>query len=172
MKKVSSTRVMIKIYVTNIINIGLLIAIFVFVGKLSVLATDVQKKHSEVIALEQRAEDKVLAANLEKTKSTVDLLKSSFLDEAGIVSFVQKIEELKKSGVITDMSFPSTQPVSDGSRGRGLPLLVKIEGTKEAVNAGVTALNTLPAILRPVSVKITKEVAAYKMEYGVFVYVK
>ncbi len=172
MKNITRSQTIIKVYATNFVNICLLIGIIIFLGKISTLAKDVQKKHSETIALEQRAEDTVLAANLEKYSETLSQLHDGFLNEDGIVTFVQKLEELKKTGVVTDTSFPSNQPVTDGARGRGLPLLVKIEGSKAQINAGVTALNNLPSILRPVTLKMTKEADTYKLEYGVFVYVK
>lgn len=172
MKQMTSSKIMFKVYVTNVVNIILLVGIVFFLDKVTLTAKDVQKKHSEVLALDQRAEDKVLAANLEKVKPTVDELHKAFLDEEGIVTFVQKLEELKKNGVVTDTSFPSNQPVTDGARGKGLPLLVKIEGNKDKVNTAVTALDNLPSIIRPVSLKMTKDIDAYKLEYGVFVYVK
>lgn len=166
------SQLFIRILVTNIVNVFLLVSALFLLSNIDRLAGEVAVTRSLVLAAQQSSEAAVLTADLEKNSQKINELNSAFLDDSGLVIFEAKLSELRTAGVVESYSYISTQPIADATKSRGLPILVKAAGDITAINTAVQKIFQLPAIIRPVTVKLTREESIYKLEYGIFVYIK
>jgi len=166
------SQLFIRILVTNIVNVILLGAALFLLSNIDRLAGEVAETRSLVLASQQSSEAAVLTADLERNSQKINELNSAFLDDSGLVIFEAALSELRASAVVESYSYISTQPTPDTTKSRGLPILVKATGDITTINNAVQKIFQLPAIIRPVTVKLTKEESSYKLEYGIFVYVK
>lgn len=162
----------IKIIIVNIVDVLLIATTIFFLTKLPAIAIEISKVHGQALAGEQSSEGAVIKADLDNNKEKIEELSDLFLDDTGLVNFNEEVAKLKAAGVVTDASFVSTTPVTDATLARGLPILFKASGTKEQVNNAVKEITNLPALIRPVTVKLTTGETGWSLEYGVFVYIK
>lgn len=171
MKK-NLNKLYVKIGIVNAVDLVVIAATLFFLTRLAPIATEVAKLNGQAIAGEQSSEGAVIRADIEREQVKIDKLTSLFLDDAGLVRFNEALASLKSTGVIAETTFVSTTPVVDSTGARGLPLLLKVNGDKAAINTAIREVSNLPALVRPVTVKLTNTDNVMALEYGVFIYIK
>jgi hypothetical protein len=169
-------------YKDIILGIVNLISIVLFV----IMIINFPKKSKELKDLKIQEIKNEMALGLGTTEIEVARPKAQeinklFLDEAGIVNFVNDVE-LQKSegGAISKVSFASQTAVSDKTGNFGVPIVIELTGSWEAIDADLQKIDSLPYLFRPVKVEIgyddkspdeeSAEVVVYK--YGIFLYVR
>jgi hypothetical protein len=99
-----------------------------------------------------------------------------FLDEAGIVNFVNDVELQKtEGGAISKVAFASQKAVGDKTGNYGVPIVIELAGSWESIDKDLQKIDQLPYLFRPVQIEIgydeeNPEVVIYK--YGIFLYVR
>ncbi len=146
-----------------------------------VIITNFPKKSLELKNLRiQKIKNETAAGlgttEIETAKPKADTLNKLFLDEAGIVNFVNDVELQKvEGGAISKVSFASQKAVSDKTSNFGVPIVIELAGSWEAIDNDLQKIDKLPYLFRPVKVEIGYDeenpgVVVYK--YGIFLYVR
>ena len=147
-------RTRLKIIVLSVVNIILVGLTLVILGKLSPLSEHIKELRGESILAQETSDVAVLKSEIEKYSENVNKLKEIFADEEGFIRFVSKLDSLKAEGTIVEFVFPSSKPVIDKEKNLGFPVSLKFQGSAEAVNTSLTAVMSLPYILKPVNVEL------------------
>lgn len=146
-----------------------------------ILIINFPKKSQELKSLKIQEIKNETAASMETNeidfaKPKADEMDKLFLDEAGIVNFVNDVE-LQKSegGAISKVSFASQKAVADKTGNYGYPIAIELTGSWETIDMDLQKIDKLPYLFRPVRVEISydeenPEVVIYK--YGIFLYVR
>ncbi|MBU0570007.1 hypothetical protein KKB40_04470 [Patescibacteria group bacterium] len=112
-----------------------------------------------------------IEASKEKTHQLEDL----FLDEAGIVNFVGRVEELKtEGGAIDKITFASQEVTKDKTGNYGIPVIIELNGTWESIGQDLQEIQKLPFLLRAISINAEPDKdrdGMIKFGYGGFLYV-
>lgn len=109
-------------------------------------------------------------------KSDADNLKSLFLDDSGIVRFVNTVEQLKSAdGSIKRIVFTSQRTVKDKTGNIGIPVVIEMSGTWEAIGRDMEKIQGLTFLYRPVTFESRQNFenpVLTDVKYGVLLYVK
>jgi hypothetical protein len=102
-------------------------------------------------------------------------LSGLFLDEAGVVDFVNEVEKLKIEGsAFNKMTFASQKVVKDKTGNYGIPVVIELKGSWEAIGGAMEAIDALPFLFRPVNIlaePVLEEEGVIMFKYGGFLYV-
>lgn len=157
----------------NVINLILLLVLIVLLGKLGDKADQLKKARSEqtintsLVSLDVVKIDKYypMALSLEKL----------FLDEEGIVNFVNDVEKLKSDqSSIVRVSFTSQKPIEDKTKNYGVPVIIEMRGNWGQFANDIAGIRSLPYLFRTVKIDVEplEEEGLLELEYGGILYVK
>lgn len=169
-------------YKDVILGVVNLLSVIFFV----IMIVNFPKKSQELKNLKIQEIKNEMAANMETNeidlvKPKVEKIDNYFLDEAGIVNFVNDVE-LQKSegGAISKVSFASQKAVADKTGNYGVPIVIELTGGWEVIDSDLQKIDKLPYLFRPVKVEIeydeenpdeeNPKMVVYK--YGIFLYVR
>lgn len=114
-------------------------------------------------------------SDIEKAKPKVEVINKFFLDESGVVSFVNDVELQEiEDGANIKVTFASQKAVADRTGNFGIPVVIEIRGSWEAIDVSLQKIEKLPYLVRPANVNISTDeedpnIIVYK--YGLVLYV-
>lgn len=138
--------------IVNLISIILLITILIrFPEKSKELkALRIEDLKNESNAVFEFGE---IDASREKSKD----LQKLFIDDSGIVDFVNEVEKLKTEGsAISKVSFATPKALKDKTGNLGLPVVIEFRGSWEAIDRDLQKIDKLSFLTRPVKIEILK----------------
>jgi hypothetical protein len=157
----------------GIINLVSVILLVIILFKLPAKA-----KEYKAIRLENLGSD--AAVNIEQNsideaKEKVEVLQSLYLDESGVVDFVNDVESLKsEGGSILGVSFASQRAVKDKTGNYGVPVVIELSGSWSAIASDLQRIEKLSYLFRPVNLDIKRDVDDPNViifDYGIILYV-
>ncbi len=157
--------------IVNIISLSLFILMVVNFPRKSqeLKSLKIQKIRNEIA-------NGLSTVGIENAKPKQEFLSGLFLDEAGVVNFINEVE-LQKSegGTISKVSFASQKAVVDKTGNYGIPIMIELKGSWEKIDADLQKIDKLAYLFRPVRVEVgydetNSQVVVYK--YGIILYVK
>jgi len=115
-------------------------------------------------------------SEISQAKAKADEMNKVFVDESGIVDFVNDLEMIKaKSGNIRKINFTSQKAVEDRQTSNpGIPVVIEFTGDMDKVLNDIDEIQKLPFILRPITIEIGKnedDPNVLDFKYGGFLYV-
>jgi hypothetical protein len=114
-------------------------------------------------------------SEIEDKKIKADKLNDLFLDEGGVVDFVNEVEKIKsQGGSIAKVTFTSGKAVKDRTENFGVPIVIEMKGGWDSIGKDLEEIEKLPFLFRSavIEAKINEEDAAViDFKYGVFLYV-
>lgn len=116
------------------------------------------------------------ASEVEVAKPKADVIDKLFLNESGVVDFVNDLELQKTGdGAISKITFASQKAVIDRTGNFGIPIVIELVGSWQSIDTDLQKIDKLPYLFRPVKVEIEHseddpQVVIYK--YGIFLYVR
>jgi hypothetical protein len=156
-----------------VINLISLIFLFVILSKLPKVANDLRQ--ARII---NAKDDASISFEYNKTvsfKPDLDKLSALFLDDAGVVSFVNAIEKLKSSNsAIQKVSFTAQKAVKDRTGNYGIPVVIELSGTWDQIGSDLEHIQTLPYLYRAVTFESHPTVGdrdIVDVKYGILLYV-
>lgn len=105
-----------------------------------------------------------------------EALSKLFLNESGVVDFVNDLELQKtEGGAISKVTFASQKAVADRTGNYGVPIVIELVGSWQAIDTDLQKIDKLPYLFRPAEVEVgydedDPQVVIYK--YGIFLYVE
>ncbi len=125
-------------------------------------------RNSTVVGLEISE----IEAALPKTEE----ISQYFLDESGVVNFVNDIELLRtEGGSISKVTFASQKAVTDKTGNMGIPIVVELVGNWYSIDNDLQKIDKLPYLFRPVKVEVSYDEEDPQMviyKYGIILYVR
>ncbi len=114
---------------------------------------------------------------IEAARPKVQEINKLFLDEGGVVDFVNDVERQKsEGGAISRVTFASQKIVTDKTGNFGVPIVIELSGSWEAIDVDLQKIDKLPYLFRPIEVEIThkdeEESQVVVFKYGIFLYVR
>lgn len=115
-------------------------------------------------------------SDIEAARPKIEAINKFFLDESGVVGFVNDVELQETEGEASiKVTFASQKAVADRTGNFGIPVVIELRGSWEAIDNGLQKIDKLPHLVRPanVSISLDKEdpgIVVYK--YGVILYVR
>jgi hypothetical protein len=156
-----------------VIDIFSIVALFVLLSQLPHAAEELRQariastKDDASVTFEY---DKVISRKVD-----IDKLSSLFLDDTGVVSFVNAVEKLKgEKSAIQKVTFTSQKAVKDRTGNYGLPVVIEMTGTWDQIGTDLEKLQVLPFLYRPVTFESKPNLsnpANFDVKYGILLYV-
>ena len=111
-----------------------------------------------------------------QAKAKANEINKAFVDESGIVSFVNELEKVKaRSGTIQKIAFTSQKAIEDKQTGNyGIPVVIEFKGGMDKILEDLEEIQKLPYILRPITVQSginDEDPNVLDFKYGGFIYV-
>jgi len=113
--------------------------------------------------------------DIQEDKDKKGDLETLFLDESGIVDFVNEVEKLKvEGGAIQKVTFASQKAVKDRLGNYGVPVVIELSGNWIQIGSDLEKIQKLPFIFRAANIEAERSkddpnVIVFK--YGAFLYV-
>lgn len=152
----------------NIISIILLIIILVrFPSKANEL------KNLRIEKIKSESGSSFEFSDIESHRNNAQALSKLFLEEPGIVDFVNSVEKLKADeGAIKKISFASQKVLKDKTGNFGIPVVIELSGSWEAIKGDLKKIEELPFLFRAANIETkTTEEGVILFKYGGFLYV-
>lgn len=162
--KKTSSRVLLKIIILNLVNLVLVIAIFFLLGELPKLGNSIKEIRSSNIAAEGKNDAVILASEVDRNREKIDNIRNIYVDENGFVEFVSIINPLRVEGIISDLVF-SPSAVENSKKQAGVPITMVFQGSRDQINLALEKLYQAPVLFNVVSVELegTAEAAIYRL---------
>ncbi len=157
-----------------VINIFSIIFLFILLTKLPIKANEL--KNLRINEIKDQAALSFEFNDINAKKADADSLKELFLDDSGIVRFVNTVEQLKNiNGSIKRVAFTSQKTVKDKTGNSGIPVVIEMTGNWDAIGHDMEKIQGLPFLFRPVTFESKQNFenpALTDVKYGVLLYVK
>jgi hypothetical protein len=102
-------------------------------------------------------------------------IKKMFLDEAGLVGFVNEVEKLKGEGSsVQRVSFAGQLAIKDRTGNYGIPVVIDLVGDWQTIDKDLQRVDNLPFLYRAAKVNIERSELSpgvIEFKYGMFLYV-
>ena len=156
--------------IINLISIGLLIFIlFQFPKK----AEELRKLRTEEFLNESSVAFEF--TEVEKSLEKANTLQGLFLEESGLVDFVNEAEKIRsEESALKKVAFASQQSVKDRTGNFGIPVVIELTGTWEAIDRDLQKIDKLPFLFRAANISIEPsetDPGVLVFKYGLFLYV-
>ena len=164
----------IKDIVLAILNVGFVIGLIYLLNRLPTRANEVKSLRSNAQLVNTAGENtEILQFELDLTAEDYEKLQDLYPDEERLLSFVDEIENLRTNGTVVGFTFASKDPVVDKTKNLGLPIIIDMEGSWEAISQDIQTIQALPFLFRPVTfdAEEDREDNVVKLKYGGFLYV-
>lgn len=143
------------------------------------LLTKIPQKARELKDLKNKAlmaqtQVSLETSDLEKSQKKAEELSKLFIDEAGLVNFVNDIENIRgRTPTIQKVSIASQKAIKDRTGNYGIPVIIEMSGSWEQFAEDIQEIQKLPYLFRTVKVDVQplKE-GGNSFKYGIFLYVK
>lgn len=114
-------------------------------------------------------------AELEESGKKVDQMNELFLDESGLVDFINEVEKLKGEGsAILKVAIKTQKAVKDQTGNFGVPIVIELQGSWQTIGQDLERIQVLPFLFRTATVEIKRSADdpnVILFNYGVFLYV-
>jgi Tfp pilus assembly protein PilO len=157
------TNMLIRAAILGVVIFILLIALMTILGRLPLLADEIRNLSTESVSVSDENLDE-LRQQLAVAQPRVEQLSEYFPDESGVVDFIGEIDKLKAQGTIDSFSFASSDAVTDKSKSLSLPVLIVVTGDADKISSALGQIQSLPYIIRAVSVDIDAEAGFTEVE--------
>jgi hypothetical protein len=158
----------------GIINLVSVILLVVILLRLPAKAKEL--KDLRLASMATRADISIEQRSVDEVKDEVEELKSLFLDEGGIVKFVDGIENLQGEGSsISAVTFASQRAVKDLSGNFGVPVNIQLVGSWGQIAEDIQKIELLPYLFRAVKIDIQRQEEdpnVIVFNYGLLLYTK
>jgi len=156
-----------------IINLFSLVFLIVLLVKLPAAAESLRQ--ARIISTKDDATVSYEYNQAVSHKPDFDKLSALFLDDRGVISFVNEVETLKsEENAIQRVTFTSQKPVKDRTGNFGIPVVIEMTGTWEQIGKGLEKIQVLPFLFRPVTFESKPSVSnpvTFDVKYGVLLYI-
>ena len=157
-----------------VINLISIILLLIILNKVANKSIELKNLRNETLQKEQNPQDNLVLTDANKEK--VDKLKAVFLDEVGVVAFVNDVESIKniEGTSIVKVSFPSQKVVKDKTGNFGYPVSIEFKGSWDQISNDLEKIEKLPYFFRTVrfSTDYIEEEEIYTLRYGLVLYVE
>lgn len=156
-----------------VVNLVTTVIMIFLLMKLPKLAAETKRLRNE--SAQGKENISLSIGDIKEESARVEKLKTRFLNESGVVDFVKEVEELKKGGTVTKLSFPSPKAVKDKTGNFGIPVIIDLKGGWENLGVDFVKLQNLAFLFRAVNIEIApplEEEGLEEVKYGGFLYVE
>ena len=159
--------------ILGMVNLISLILLVIILFKLPLLADELKKLRVEFYLNQSNVTYEF--ADVEESKAKKEELESLFVDESGVIAFVNDIEKLKGENLpIQKVEFANQKVIKDRTGNFGVPIVIELVGNWDAISQTLQRIDKLPYLTRAANVDIVRseeEEGVIVFKYGVFLYV-
>lgn len=159
--------------ILGVVNVVTLVLLFIFLSKLSTQANKLKDLKNES-AISQSPIQLELS-DVQKGEDKADELNNFFVDEPGVVQFVNDVENLRNDNSSQiQVSFASQKAVKDKTGNFGIPVVISLRGSWEQIGSDLERVQALPYLFRSAKAtsKVTDDPSVIEFKYGIVLYVK
>lgn len=114
-------------------------------------------------------------ADISDSSAKADELEELFIDESGVVEFVNDVEGLRsEESSITEVRFTSQEAVKDKTGNYGIPIIIELRGSWQQIGQDLQEIQKLPYLFRAVKIEVEPledEGSLIQFRYGGLLYV-
>lgn len=166
--KIKISKTLFKIIVVNALNGLIVLAIIYLAPQIEKVASEVKTKSSESLARQQVSSSAVLQSEIDRNKESIEKIRSKLSGEKTVIAFLADLDKLRSEGVVTASEFPTTQEIVDKQKLVGFPVSLTFRGDLNTINSSWQKVNSLPYLLRPVTVDVLLEDGQNTITIGYF----
>ena len=156
----------------GIINIASLALLIILLIKLPEKAQELNKLRNQVLLSESEVALEI--SEVEGSKDKAGELESLFIDEVGLVGFVNSVESLKgENSSIRKINITSQKVVKDKTGNFGIPVVIEMRGNWTQFGEDMQNIQKLPFLFRVIRIETEEleEEGVIGLKYGGFLYV-
>lgn len=163
----------IKLAAIHALNVALIMAIFVFLGKIPGRAEEIKNLRNHEVQLQENTDVAIIEAELNTYVQEIGAIENSFVTESDLLVFIESLDRLKQAGLIASFEPLTTSSVTN-RKTTGFPLLITFSGSPEHVAQGIAEFQKLPFLFKPVTAEVSysREDRNTEFKYGIFLYQK
>ena len=159
--------------ILGLINVVTIVFLIIILTKFPQKSEELKSLRNESLMVRSIGSFEIIEIEDKKTKA--DKLNNLFLDEGGVVDFVNEVEKIKSQGrSIVKVTFASGKAIKDRTENFGVPIVIEMKGGWDAIGMDLEEIEKLPFLFRSavIEAEINEEDAAViDFKYGVFLYV-
>jgi len=163
--------------ILNVINLIAVVLLVILLKKFPQNARDLNRLRTESIKNESGVSFEF--GEVDTYEAKAQELNKLFLDDSGIVNFVNEVENLKDNNpAIQKISFTSNEVIKDKTGNYGTPIVIELAGSWEEIENAIIDIQQLPYLFRAVNVSAKEkdaenedETKVIQFNYGGFLYV-
>ena len=157
--------------ILGVVNILTVVILMFILAKLPSQAQEVKRLRKESIQGEENIT--LTLSDINANSEKAEKIKSLLLNESGVVDFVKEVENLKKAGTVSKLSFASQKAVKDKTGNYGIPVIIEMKGNLGDISHDLARIRNLPFLFRAVTIEaFTNEEELIELKYGGFLYVQ
>ncbi|KKQ41670.1 MAG: hypothetical protein US60_C0032G0011 [Microgenomates group bacterium GW2011_GWC1_37_8] len=141
--------------ILGIINLILVILLVIILLRFPDKAKELKDIRIDAIKNEESVSyqfDKIASA-----KVKADELSSLFVNDSGVVDFVNDLEKIKnENGTIKSITFANQQAIKDKTGSFGIPVVIELQGSWEKIDSDLQRIDGLPYLFRAAKVEAGK----------------
>ena len=157
----------------GVINFVLLVILIILLTKLPQKSLESKNLRAQEIINQTNPTSEY--ADVPDAQKKVDDMKKLFLNETGIVDFVNQVEALKTTNpVIQKVTFASQKAIADKTGNFGIPVIVQLSGGWQDIGSALEKIQSLHFLFRAVNLDIQHskdDPNVVIFNYGVILYV-
>ena len=161
------------ILLLGLINVIIIIVLLFVLGQLPHKASEVKVARNRQIKNISGGDVEAVKREIERNSIKIQVIRDLYPDQTEVISFVNAIDSLKEEGTLVNFSFASEAPVVDRLGFKALPVVITISGDVDSIRSGLSSIDNLPYVLRPVTVEMTRseDETSFVLQYGGVLYV-
>lgn len=160
--------------VLGIINFLCIVAIVFLIAKFPTKSQELKSERTQAFLDDVGFSYEL--SEISSGKDKADEIESRFVNDSGVVDFVNELEKIKAdSGLINKISFPSQKAVEDKATGQyGIPVRIEFRGNLDLIIDDINKIQNLPFIVRTITIDSARDAedpSVVNLKYGGFIYV-
>lgn len=166
--KIKISKTLFKIIVVNGLNALIVLSLIYLAPQVERVASEVKTKSSESLARQQVSSSAVLQSEIDRNKDNIEKIRSKLSGEKTVIAFLADLDKLRSEGVVSASDFPTTQEIIDKQKLTGFPVSLSFKGDLNTINNNWQKVNSLPYLLRPVTIDLLLEDGQNTLTLGYF----
>jgi len=141
--------------IVNVISLVLITALVIFLRGSRQKAAEISALRSSSQAREASVDVEVLRGDLMRKAEDEQTLEGAFVDDTGLLQFVQDVGAMQAQGLVSGFNFLSNEAVTESTGNRAIPFQVQFSGDVSLINSGISSFENLPYLIRAKEMEIS-----------------
>lgn len=156
-----------------VINLATIIFLVIILSRFSQSASELKDLRNQ--SLVEGPTVNLQTSEIESSKDKAKSLENLFLEESGVVDFVNEVEKVRAKGrSIVKVTFASNKAIKDRTENFGVPIIIEMKGSWQSIGLDLEDIEKIPFLFRSAMIESRlgeDDPSVVHFKYGLFLYV-